>query len=168
LMLQQSSALTPDQIKARLMKTAYKNFPQYSTAVDPTTGNSYTSQYDIFTVGAGYLSIQDAMQNTDLVPATVGSAASPQVTRDASGNVVLVNGSSVIWGGSVIWGTSVVWGTSVIWGTNTTGQSVIWGGSVVWGTNSTQGYSVIWGTSVVWGTANDATEATSIAVYGEN
>ena len=168
LMLQKTSSLTPDQVKARLMKTAYKNFPSHSTAVDPTTGQSYTSQYDIFTVGAGYLSIQDAMQSNDLAPASAGSAVSPTVTLDASGNVVLVNGSSVIWGGSVIWGTSVVWGTSVIWGTNTTGQSVIWGGSVVWGTSSMQGYSVIWGTSVVWGTVNDATEATAIAVYGED
>ena len=168
LMLQQNSSLTPDQVKARLMKTAYKNFPQTSTATDPTTGKTYTSQYDIFTVGAGYLNIQDAMQSTDLAPSTVGSAASPKVTLDASGNVVLVSGQSVIWGGSVIWGTSVVWGTSVIWGTNTAGQSVIWGGSVVWGTKSMQGYSVIWGGSVVWGTSGDASEATSVAVYGEN
>lgn len=168
ILLQQTPSLTPDQVKARLMKTAYKVFPQSSTAVDPTTGKSYTSQYDIFTVGAGYLSIQDALLNTDLAPSTAGSALSPTVTRDANGNVVLVGGSSVIWGGSVTWGTSVVWGTSVIWGTNTSGQSVIWGGSVVWGTSSAQGYSVIWGTSVVWGTSNAATEATSVAVYGEN
>ena len=171
LMLQKTSSLTPDQVKARLMKTSYKAFPRNSTATDPATGQTYTSQYDIFTVGAGYLSIQDAMQSTDLAPSTVGAAASPLVTLDASGNVVLVNvvnGTSVIWGGSVTWGTSVVWGTSVIWGTNTVGQSVIWGGSVVWGTSSMQGYSVIWGTSVVWGTSGDASEATSVAVYGEN
>ena len=31
LMLQQNPALAPDQVKARLMKTAYKAFPQYSS-----------------------------------------------------------------------------------------------------------------------------------------
>ena len=95
LLLQQNPNLTPDQVKARLMKTAYKVFPRYSTATDPLTGLSYTSQYDIFTVGAGYLDIQAALANTDLAPATSGSALSPAVARDSSGNVYMVNGTSV-------------------------------------------------------------------------
>ena len=37
LLLQKNPNLTPDQVKARLMKTAYKSFPVSSTAVDPTT-----------------------------------------------------------------------------------------------------------------------------------
>jgi len=53
--------LTPDQVKARLMKTASKSFPAYSTATDPTTGATYTSEYDIFTVGAGYLDVAAAL-----------------------------------------------------------------------------------------------------------
>jgi len=169
LLLQQHPTLTPDQVKARLMKTAYKTFPRYSTATDPATGATYTSQYDMFTVGAGYLDIQAALSNTDLAPTTVGSALSPSVTHDASGNTVLLNGTSVIWGGSVTWGTSVVWGTSVIWGTNVSGQSVLWGSSVCWGSTATQGYSVIWGTSVVWGTSSTpAGEATTVLINGEN
>ena len=64
LMLQQNSALTPDQVKARLMKTAYKAFPSTSIAIDPTTGITYTSQYDFFTVGAGYLDVQAALSNS--------------------------------------------------------------------------------------------------------
>jgi serine protease AprX len=168
-MLEKDSSLTPDQVKARLMKTAYKTFPRYSTTTDPVTGISYTSQYDMFTVGAGYLDIQAALSNTDLAPTTAGSALSPTVTKDASGNIVLVNGSSVIWGGSVMWGTSVVWGTSVLWGTNVSGQSVLWGSSVCWGSSTTQGYSVLWGSSVVWGTSSSpAGEATATAIKGEN
>ncbi len=46
------------------MKTAYKTFPPYSVATDPVTGITYTSQYDIFTVGAGYLDIAAALTNT--------------------------------------------------------------------------------------------------------
>src|ERR1017187_3635505 len=53
LMLQQNPALTPDQVKAALMQTASKTFPQYSTYTDPTTGVTYNDQYDAFTVGAG-------------------------------------------------------------------------------------------------------------------
>ena len=38
LLLQQQPSLTPDQVKARLMKTATKSFPSTSVAVDPVTG----------------------------------------------------------------------------------------------------------------------------------
>jgi serine protease AprX len=169
ILLQKTPSLTPDQVKARLMKTAYKTLPLYSTATDPVTGVTYNSQSDIFTVGAGYLDIQAALANTDLAPATVGSALSPTVTKDASGNIVLVNASGVIWGGSVMWGTGVVWGTGVIWGTNVSGQSVLWGSGVCWGSSTLQGYGVIWGTGVVWGTSSTpAGEATGILINGEN
>ena len=192
LMLQQSPALTPDQVKARLMKTAYKNLVPFSSATDPTTGVTYQEQADIFTVGAGYLDIQAALSNRDLAPAVVGSALSPTATQDDQGNIVLVSADPAIWGTSVMWGNSVTWGTSVLWGTNTLGQSVLWGTSVCWGNSATQGYSVLWGTastlaqSVLWGTTNTLTQsvlwgsssisamssvsgqADSISVYGEN
>ena len=174
LQLQQHPSLTPDQVKARLMKTAYKSFPSSSTATDPTTGQTYTSYYDIFTVGAGYLDVQAAMNNNDLAPATVGAALSPTaVYNAATGTVTLSNGNSVIAGNSVVWGSSVVWGTSVIWGTNVSGSSVIWGTSVVWGTSTMSGFSVIWGStndladSVVWGTAMLSLDAYFVPIVGE-
>jgi serine protease AprX len=172
LLLQKTPSLSPDQLKARIMKTAYKTFPQYSTAKDPITGISYTSQYDIFTVGAGYLDIQNAMQSTDLATSAVGSANSPKAAVDASGNVYIVGGSSVVWGNSVTWGTSIVWGTSVVWGKNAAGESILWGSSVVWGTTATQASSVLWGAaanaacSVVWGVTTQSQE-NSISTVGE-
>ena len=72
LMIQKNPALTPDQVKATLMLTATKTFPTSSVAVDPTTGLSYTSYYDIFTVGSGYLDIQAALAST---AAAAGSAS---------------------------------------------------------------------------------------------
>ena len=60
------SSLTPDQVKARLMLTAYKSFPVYSSVTDPTTGIVYTDYYDVFTVGAGYLDIAAALSSTAL------------------------------------------------------------------------------------------------------
>jgi len=168
LLLQHTPSLTPDQVKARLMKSAYKTFPRDSTATDPSTGNKYTSQYDIFTIGAGYLDIQAALSNTDLAPAKVGSALSPVVALDSSRNVYLVTNPSTIWGGSVTWGTSVVWGTSVLGTTGLNGQSVVWGSSECWGAEDDDGYSVIWGTSVVWGTTDtSSTESISITIQGE-
>jgi serine protease AprX len=168
LLLQKNGSLTPDQVKARLMKSAYKTFPRYSTAKDPTTGKSYTSQYDIFTVGAGYLDIQAALSSTDLAPAAIGSAKSPSVARDKSKNVYLVTGSSILWGGSVTWGTSVVWGTSVLWGTSVAGESILWGSSAPWGSSVDGGYSVLWGTSIIWGTSDEnVTEAIPIEIEGE-
>ena len=84
------------------MKTASKTFPVSTTASDPVTGEVFTSQYDIFTVGAGYLDILAALNNTDVAS---GAALSPAAVCNApTGTVSLVNGSSVIWGTSVVWG----------------------------------------------------------------
>src|SRR5580704_4164940 len=65
LMLQKEPNLTPDTVKARLMKTASKSFPVSSTATDPTTGQNYTDYYDMFTVGAGYVDIPAVLTNYD-------------------------------------------------------------------------------------------------------
>ena len=79
LMLQRDPSLTPDQVKARLMKTATKSFPAHSTATDPLSGQTYTSQYDIFTIGA----------------------VLPTASCDATtGRAHLVDTKSVVWGES--------------------------------------------------------------------
>src|SRR5271165_110875 len=98
LMLQQDPTLTPDQVKARLMKTAYKNLPPYTTVVDTTTvngGGTYYIQSDGFTVGAGYLDLQAALNNTDLAP---GIAKSPTAYYDASSGNVFFLGDSQLCG----------------------------------------------------------------------
>jgi serine protease AprX len=92
LLLQQNPSLTPDQIKARLMKTASKTFPAYSTAVDPTSGISYTDQYDIFTIGAGYLDIWAALNNNDL--ATLSAISPTAVLNPKTNSVYVVNTQS--------------------------------------------------------------------------
>jgi serine protease AprX len=177
LLLSKNPALTPDQVKARLMKTAYKAFPTSSVATDPTTGQTFTSYYDLFTVGAGYLDIAAALNSNDLAPAATASALSPSaVYNPTTGTVSIVNGSSVVWGTSVVWGSSVVWGNSVVWGTNVAGSSVVWGTSVVWGSSVVNGFSVVWGTStaadsatsVVWATSDfDNLDALSVDLDGD-
>ncbi len=159
LLLQQNPSLTPDQVKARLMKTASKAFPTSSTTTDPTTGITYTDYYDIFTIGAGYVNIAAALANNDLA---LGSAISPTVSFDPStGNVTLVDGTAVTWGSSVLWGNSLVWGTNVF----VNGTAVIWGSSVCWGDSTNVSLGVVWGTGVIWG---DATNSAYSLIDGEN
>ena len=55
LLIQKRPNLTPDQVKAILMKTATKTFPAMSVTYDSATNQTFTSRYDIFTIGAGYL-----------------------------------------------------------------------------------------------------------------
>ena len=79
LLLQQNPNMTPDQVKARLMKSASKTFPASTSYTDPTTGITYNEQYDIFTVGAGYLDVYAALMNTDNASSAVqASRCRPQ------------------------------------------------------------------------------------------
>ena len=159
LMLQQNSSLTPDQVKARLMKTAWKGIGQFTYSHD-SWGNLYNNEYDLFTYGAGYLDIDSALGNTDLA---TGVALSQTAVFNANGSVTVTNtNDSVFAGSSVVWGaTSVVWGNSVVWGSNAlSANSVVWGAtSVVWGATSVTGNSVVWGAT--------STTASAVAALSE-
>ncbi|MBZ5593384.1 MAG: S8 family peptidase [Acidobacteriia bacterium] len=166
LMMQQDATLTPDTVKARLMKTATKNFPATSVAVDPATGTAYTSEYDAFTVGAGYLDIMGALASTDV--ATAGTL-SPTVFYDAaSGNAYIVDDRTQVWVSSsafrmiAIWGSSAIWsagspvqGTIAIWGTKGGRSQAVSGTIAIWGSRQVWSGSSVWGTVTVWGTADD-------------
>ena len=177
LMLQEQSTLTPDQVKARLMKTATKmnSFGLVSTsAYVPHLFMSFIDFYDMFSVGSGFLNVQAATTNTDLAPANVGAALSPTAVYNPTTHTVsLVYGNSSVASNSVVWGSSVVWGTSVVWGSSlVNGTSVVWGSSLPWNDNTLNAFSVVWGsstgtasaTSVVWGSSvSSATSAFSSA-----
>ncbi len=116
LLLQANSKLTPDQVKAIMMQTAYKTFPQSSSVFDPTTGNTYTDYYDIFTVGAGYLDIAAALSAVRNPPAS-GAALSPIVTYDATSGTATVNlDPTSIWALQSVLSTRSVWGAQTVWG----------------------------------------------------
>jgi serine protease AprX len=158
LMLQENPNLNPDTIKARLMKTATKNFPVYSVATDPTTGQSYIDFYDMFTVGAGYIDIEGALNSTDVA---YGSAASPSVVYNPwTQQADLVTNNNEIWGQNasrnVVWGSGNVWGTNVVWGSSdfVGATSAIQRGNVVWGSSGDWGTSAVWGANVVWGSTS--------------
>src|SRR3984885_3434325 len=111
LMIEKDPTLTPDTVKARLMKTASKAFPVMSTATDPTTGRSYTDYYDMFTVGAGYVNVAAALTSYDEAR---GSAASPQIIYNALlGTALLLPNLTETWWSTPTWFTSTVWGPVV-------------------------------------------------------
>lgn len=164
LMLQKDPTLTPDTVKARLMKTAGKTFPVSSTATDPTTGQSYLSYYDIFTIGAGYLDVAAALADyeetslSSVSPAASYTAATGQgrlvvpltsnwqwfpqwFPSEVWGNTVLPNGET-IWNSSYVWNSSSDWGTNSAWGTSSPS-----GTNIAWGTNGPSSTNIAWGTS---------------------
>ena len=164
-LLQQSPKLNPDQVKARLMKTAWKTFPTSSSVTDPTSGITYTDQYDVFTVGAGYVDLEAALLNTDVAR---GTAMSPTATYNAtSGNVYLAGNPSAVWNTSATWANTAVWGpaqfvvnpassqlssTYALWGSNAPwGSNALWGSYALWGSNTTWGSNALWGSYALWG-----------------
>jgi serine protease AprX len=162
LMLQKDSTLTPDTVKARLMKSATKTFPKSSTATDPTTGQVYTSYYDIFTVGAGYLDAWAALNNTDALPSSDTSQSPAAQYNSSTGQVQFVSGTNLVWGSTVVWGSNIVWGSTVVSGTN-----LVWGSNIVWGSSTLAGFTVVWGSNIVWGSGTPAGEISKIAIFGE-
>jgi serine protease AprX len=158
LLLEAQPGLTPDQVKARLMKTAYKTFPQSSTYTDPATGITYTDQYDAFTVGAGYLDIEAALQSTDV---STGLAKSPVVQYDpTTQGVYFVYDNFAVWGGSSpAWSSFAVWGGNAfvgdgsqfaVWGgTSQWASFAVWGGSSSWGDTNDGGFFAVWGGSSI-------------------
>jgi len=166
LMLQQNSSLTPDEVKARLMKTAWKGVGQFTSSHD-SLGNLYNNEYDLFTYGSGYLDIDSALGNTDVA---TGVALSPTAVLNSNGTVTITDTTldATFAGSSVVWGaTSVVWGKSVVWGSNVlSASSVVWGAtSVVWGSTSIAGDSVVWGAT---SSVQSATTALSDGDPGDN
>jgi serine protease AprX len=140
LLIQQNPSLTPDQVKARLMKTANKMLPLFSSALDMWTLFSFSNQSDIFTVGAGYLDINGALNNHDFV---AFSALSPTAyLNPVTGHVTIHRGGHGVWGTDdmTVWGDSLVWGNAVLAGVDLLNFSITWGDTVfglddmtVWG-----------------------------------
>ena len=153
LLLEQNPALTPDQVKARLMKTADKLPAITYTVSDAATGQSYAEQNDLFTIGAGYLDIPAALASRDVVAT---AALSPTAVTNFSGQTTLSFPSS---SGAEAWGISPDWASPQVWGRNgIQSDGSLWGSSAVWAaggfsatSSATSGSGAIWGTNVLWG-----------------
>ncbi|MCW5979954.1 MAG: S8 family peptidase [Bryobacteraceae bacterium] len=169
LLLEKQPSLTPDGVKARLMRSAAKTFPAQSVTTDPATGETFTSQYDVFTAGAGYLDIWAALNDTET---STGAALSPRAAyEEASGTVRLLCDSGAAWGSDAVWGTCA---TGAVWGTDVflSGTGAVRGTGAVWGTQSATGFGAVWGTGAVWGSGavwgTNSLQGLAISLNGEN
>ncbi len=167
MMLDKDPTLTPDQVKARLMKTAWRGFPAKISTYDDATKTTYYSNHDLFTIGAGMLDAWAAYNNNDKPAAIVGVAASPTAYYDTVSKSVKLKlnttgSSNVVWGDSTF-PTNVVWGDSVL-----RGNSVVWGENVVWGDSTMAGSNVVWGDKSPWATSTTKSENMGTIIQGEN
>lgn len=161
IMIESNPSLTPDIIKARLMQTASKTFPLTSVAVDQTTGVSYVDTYDMFTVGAGYVDVYNALNNQ---VTGAGYAVSPTIVWNPILSTALVfKSANSLWNTST-WSLLNVWGSQVIKPT-IGGTSAAWGDGGVWGSSAAWGDSGIWGTSAAWG---DSGSWSTSAAWGDS
>jgi serine protease AprX len=154
--------LTPAQAKAILMNSANKStFPATSSVV--ANGITYNANYDVFTVGAGYLDIASALQlagSQKKFPA--GDALSPAVVFDPSSqNTYLQFDQTSLLGSTILWGSVDTYGSQAFTGAPAP-QTILWGSSAVAGGSDPQGFTILWGSSTVgsqtilWGSGSPA------------
>lgn len=173
-LLQAQPNLTPDQVKALLMQTAYKTFPASSTVTDPTSGLSYVSYYDVFTVGAGYLDLQAALQGINSVPAGLSAQSPVAQYNGVTGVVTLSPASSTLWAAQAAWNLQTVWGSRSVWGAQAIWNSrSVWGAASVSSSSSLAASNSVWGARSCWGASStasestDSSEAVNVAIQGE-
>lgn len=150
LMLHKDPTLSPDTVKARLMRTASHSGlpPSYSYAEN---GVTYTVQHDIFSIGAGYLDVWAALNSTAVVPAT-RKALSPRAIKDPVTGKMKLDASNILWGENVVWGDSTTWSANVVWGnTLLWGDNILWGDTAPWGNATSSAYNLLWGDNILWG-----------------
>ncbi len=171
-LIQAYPKLTPDQVKILLMLSASKTFPQSSTVVD-NTGNSFTDYYDIFTIGAGYLDLQAAMNQVAQVPASGNSLSPVSSYNSTSGKVYLSFApqsawtNQSVWSNKSLWGANAVWSSAVLSGTQTVANS-----KSMWGVSTDTAAGSLWSQKSVWGASSDESAGTdnaqSVEITGEN
>ena len=61
---------------------------------------TYTSQYDVFTIGAGYIDAQAALNDSSL--ATLAATSPTAYFDSASGNVYFLYDQNALWGSNAL------------------------------------------------------------------
>ncbi|PYQ11500.1 MAG: hypothetical protein DMH00_08060 [Acidobacteria bacterium] len=158
LMMQADPSLSPDTLKARLMKSAEKRLV-----------------YDAFSEGAGFADLLSALQESAI--ATL-PALSPRAECADSGMVLQDTGS--LWGSADDWslssifgvdplrGTGGVWADAALWSdvvsgaapSGVSGHSIVWGGGMK-SSGSASGTSFVGSTSIVWGGGHNSSGSTT-------
>jgi serine protease AprX len=150
-LLQAAPKLTPDAAKALLMVSANKtSFSASSSVTDG--GTTYVANYDVFTVGAGYLDIEATIQaattNSGSVPP--GTAMSPIAHYDASSGAITASvDPSSLWTQFGAWSASAVYGGSAF--LSGADSTAVWGITPVWNNDDPNGATALWSNTALWG-----------------
>lgn len=155
-LIQAAPQLTPDQVKALVMANGQRSYFPATSSVT-ADGIEYKANYDIFTVGAGYLNISSTINAALLrtrVPA--GTAMSPVASYVAStGQTIATPDPSALWQQTGPWSAAGVYGArAFIAGPN---SPALWGTTGIWGSDDPDGFTVLWGrgdpnaSTVLWG-----------------
>ena len=131
-LLQGVPKLTPDEVKALVMVNGDRSYFPATSSVT-ADGIVYNANYDVFTIGAGYLDIlktlNAALVNNGSVPA--GTAMSPIATYNATtGDTTAVTDQTALWGKTGPWSASSVYGNKAFIGSES-GSAALWGSTVV-------------------------------------
>ncbi len=170
--LQAYPNLTPDQVKVILMSSSSKTFPTSSSVTD-SSGNIYTSYYDMFTVGAGYLDLQAAMTAAGQSLPT-GNSLSPISSYDqSSGNIYVTADAQSAWANQTVSSTRCKWGANSVWSSSVlSANQAIFGSRCIWGASADSAERCIWGANSLASASANSSESTdsaeSVQVTGEN
>jgi serine protease AprX len=156
-LLQAAPKLTPDQVKALIMVNADRSYFPLSSSVT-ADGTVYKANYDVFTIGAGYLDIAKTVAAAlQRVAVPAGTAMSPTAVYDpGSGNTTAVIDPGSLWTASGPWSAAAVYGSGAF--LSPASGTALWGSTALWGNSDPNGFAALWGTTVLWGKSSPEAE----------
>jgi serine protease AprX len=142
-------------------------FPATSSVT--ADGVVYNANYDVFTVGAGYLDIAATVNAARAKGVSIpsGTAMSPVATYNVNtGETTAVTDPSALWTKTGPWSASSVYGSrAFISGSN---SPALWGATGIWGEDDPNGFTVLWGRTVLWGKGTPEAETVLWGRDGED
>jgi len=157
-LLQAAPNLTPDQAKALIMVNSDRSYFPLSSSVT-ADDIVYKANYDVFTIGAGYLDIAKTVQAAlDHVAVPAGTAMSPTaVYNSETGDTTAVPASGSLWAASGPWSAAGVYGPRAFV-SNGSGNAPLWGTTALWSNDDPNGFSALWGSTILWGKGSPEAE----------
>jgi serine protease AprX len=131
-MLQKDPSLTPNTVKARLMKSARK-----ISGSDPTE------------MGAGVLNVEAALNATGVMGTT--AALSPLMQLSSEGDIAYVQDTAQLWNNTQ-WAAGYLWTDGFLW-TNAAplgASGYLWSNAYLWSNSSTWANSYLWSNGFLW------------------
>jgi len=138
LMLEDDPALTPDQVKGRLMATA-----------QPAVDDDGDLAYSIFQQGAGLVNAYDAVHSDAMIDANSGLDIDLDLAgvehfgglanQDEDGDYFIMGLDGYAWNGGYLWSDGFAWNGGYLWS-----DGFAWSGGYLWSDLSAGGAGYLW------------------------